>query len=105
MILLNGGNLGKLVTSAATKKSFSFAGLLSGASKTLNFVNQAIPVYYQTKPIFKNAKTLLKVFKKTTEPLKNDFDKVKLERDQSRLNQKVSENKEPKLSSSLTFFQ
>lgn len=40
---------------------FSFSGFLNGASKTLNFVNQAIPAYYQIKPIVNNAKTMFKI--------------------------------------------
>lgn len=50
-------------TEVATK-GITFSKILSGASKTLNFINQAIPVYYQTKPLFNNAKTLIKAFKK-----------------------------------------
>ena len=42
-------------------KKFSFTGFLSGASKTLNVVNQAIPIYYQVKPMISNAKTMFKV--------------------------------------------
>jgi len=40
---------------------FSFSGFLNGASKTLNVVNQAIPVFYQVKPIFNNAKTMFRI--------------------------------------------
>lgn len=40
---------------------FSFSGFLNGASKTLNVVNQAIPVYYQIKPMFQNAKTMFRI--------------------------------------------
>ena len=42
-------------------KNFSLSGFLSGTSKTLNVINQAIPIYYQVKPIFSNAKTMFKV--------------------------------------------
>jgi len=42
-------------------KKFSFTGFLNGASKTLNVVNQAIPIYYQVKPMISNAKTMFKV--------------------------------------------
>ena len=45
----------------ATKAStFTFSGLLNGASKTLN---QAIPIFYQVKPIINNAKTMYRVAK------------------------------------------
>lgn len=40
---------------------FSFSGFLNGASKTLNVVNQAIPIFYQVKPIFNNAKTMFRI--------------------------------------------
>ena len=42
-------------------KNFSLSGFLSGTSKTLNVINQAIPIYYQVKPIISNAKTMFKV--------------------------------------------
>ena len=40
---------------------FSFSNFLNGASKTLNVVNQAIPIFYQVKPIFNNAKTMFRI--------------------------------------------
>ena len=47
---------------SATKAStFTFSGLLNGASKTLGVINQAIPVFYQIKPIINNAKTIFKI--------------------------------------------
>ena len=53
--------------SAATKTSFlskiNWSTLLSNTQKTLNVVNQAIPLYYQVKPIFGNIKTLGKISK------------------------------------------
>ena len=42
-------------------KNLDFNKILSGTSKTLNVINQAIPIYYQIKPIIANAKTLFKV--------------------------------------------
>lgn len=42
-------------------KNFSFTGFLNGASKTLNVINQAIPVFYQVKPIINNAKTMFRI--------------------------------------------
>ena len=56
----------------ATKAStFTFTGLLNGASKTLGVINQAIPVFYQIKPIINNAKTMYRVAKEI-----NSNDKV-----------------------------
>ncbi len=48
----------------ATKaNTFTFSGLLNGASKTLGVINQAIPIFYQVKPIINNAKTMYRVAK------------------------------------------
>lgn len=40
----------------------NWGNLLNNTQKTLNVINQAIPVYYQVKPIYNNAKTMFKVF-------------------------------------------
>lgn len=44
-----------------TKKTINWSGLLSNTQKTLNIVNQAIPIVYQVKPIINNAKTMFRV--------------------------------------------
>ncbi len=49
-------------------KNIDFAGFLDGASKTLNVVNQAIPVYNQVKPMISN----LKMIKNIQESLKEE---------------------------------
>lgn len=46
---------------AGLLSKFSFSGFLNGASKTLNVVNQAIPIFYQVKPIINNAKTMFRI--------------------------------------------
>ena len=43
------------------KKTINWSGLLSNTQKTLNIVNQAIPIVYQIKPIVNNAKTMFRV--------------------------------------------
>ena len=43
------------------KKTINWSGLLSNTQKTLNIVNQAIPIVYQIKPMVNNAKTIFKV--------------------------------------------
>ncbi len=56
-------------------RGFSFSSLLNGAQKTLNFVNQAIPVVKQVSPMMKNAKTMFRVmneFKKVDIPVKTN---------------------------------
>lgn len=51
-------------TSLLSKLNWS--SLLSNAQKTLNVVNQAIPLYYQVKPVFNNIKTLGRIGKEFT---------------------------------------
>ena len=49
----------------------SLSSIISGTSKTLNLVNQAIPVVKQVSPMMKNLKTMFNVmneFKKTELP-------------------------------------
>ncbi len=43
------------------RNPINWATLLTNTQKTLNIVNQAIPIVYQVKPIINNAKTMLKV--------------------------------------------
>ena len=42
-------------------KGANWSGFLTTAGKTLNVINQAIPVFYQVKPIWNNAKTMFRV--------------------------------------------
>jgi len=45
-----------------TKPSiFNFSELLNKTQKTLNIINQAIPIFYQIKPLWNNTKTILKI--------------------------------------------
>lgn len=60
-----------ILSGALGRGSFNFSSLLNGAQKTLNFVNQAIPVVKQVSPMMKNAKTMFRVmneFKKVDTP-------------------------------------
>lgn len=59
-------------------RSINFSGILNGTQKTLNIVNQAIPLVKQVRPVVKNAKTMFRVmneFKKTSVP-KNIYNKI-----------------------------
>lgn len=50
----------------------NFSNILSGTSKTLNVVNQALPLIKQAGPMLNNAKTMFKVmneFKKVETPV------------------------------------
>ena len=42
---------------------YSFGTILSGISKTLNIVNQAIPLYNQISPAINNARNALTIIK------------------------------------------
>ena len=42
-------------------KTIKWGEFLDGTQKTLNVINQAIPVVYQVKPMMNNAKTLFKI--------------------------------------------
>lgn len=55
----NPGGLGGLL--GLGKKAFSWDGFLTNAQKTLNVVNQAMPIYNQVKPMFRNMGTVFKV--------------------------------------------
>lgn len=51
---------------ASIFSKLNLGSILSTAQKTLNVVNQAIPLYYQVKPVFKNFKTIGKIGKELT---------------------------------------
>lgn len=42
-------------------RNINWSNILNNTQKTLNVINQAIPVYYQIKPIWGNAKTMFRV--------------------------------------------
>ena len=46
---------------SALKTKINWGTILTNTQKTLNIVNQAIPLVYQVKPIINNAKTIFKV--------------------------------------------
>lgn len=91
----------------------TFSQILSGTSKTLGVVNQAIPVFYQVKPIWKNAKTMFRVVKelntKETNKTKNEIhntttikQETKIKEEKEIKEQKNIQKKES--NDSLTFF-
>ncbi len=66
--LASASNLGNGLSAAkAAGTSFlgkiNWASILSNTQKTLNVVNQAIPLYYQVKPVFKNLGALGRITK------------------------------------------
>jgi len=49
-------------------KNIKWGSLLEGTSKTLNVINQAIPIVYQVKPLMGNVKTILNIANGLKEP-------------------------------------
>ena len=56
-----GGSVGLFGRITNSLRSFNWSGLLSGANKTLNVVNQTIPLVRQAGPMFNNMKSMLKL--------------------------------------------
>lgn len=66
----NGGLFSKLLG-----RGINWGSILSGTQKTLNIVNQTIPLVKQISPVMKNAKTMFKImneFKKVDTPVGED---------------------------------
>ncbi len=51
----------------------SLSSIISGTNKTLNFINQAIPIIKQMSPVMRNAKTMFNVMNefRKSEPIVN----------------------------------
>ena len=49
-------------------KGINFTSILNGTSKTLNVVNQAIPIFKEISPLVKNAKTMFRVASELNKP-------------------------------------
>lgn len=70
----------------------NIGSILNGTQKTLNFVNQVIPVVKQVQPIMNNAKTMFKVmneFKRDDKPTNNI--------NNQRKNESTNINEQPKI--------
>lgn len=59
-------------------KKINWSNILNNTQKTLNVINQAIPVYYQIKPIWGNAKTMFRM----VNAIKED-DKIEIKKETS----------------------
>ena len=88
-----------------------WSSILSGTQKTLNVVNQAIPIIKQAGPVINNAKTMFRVmneFKKVDIPQNNVSEKNNSEINNSEINNSEINNQIQKLKSNSngpTFFQ
>lgn len=97
----------------ATTKGLTLSKILSGAGKTLNFVNKAIPMYYQIKPMLGNAKTLVNMYsamkdetkKKNNTQTKLIENTTNITNEQKINNANTSNEKTRHVNDSLTFFQ
>ena len=56
-------------------KNISFSEILNGTQKTLNVINQAIPIFYQIKPLINNTKTIFKIASAINNEKKQDMTK------------------------------
>ena len=57
------GGMGLFGRIGSGLRSFNWSGLLSGANKTLNVVDQTIPLIKQAKPMVGNVKSMLRLAK------------------------------------------
>ena len=65
--------------------TLSLSKIITGLNKTLNVVNQAIPLYQQLKPVLSNAKDILHIVNIINTP-DNKNNKIKIDQ------KKVSKN-------------
>lgn len=65
--------------SGLTSHRINWSGILNNTQKTLNVINQAIPVYYQVKPIYNNAKTMLRMVSALKDNSNNNEQPIKQE--------------------------
>lgn len=68
------------------KTGINWSSILSNTQKTLNVVNQTIPVIKQMGPMVNNAKTMFKIM--------NEFKKVDTPKQKKQENKKIIEKKE-----------
>ena len=65
-------------TASSFLSKLSLSSIINGTSKTLNFVNQAIPVVKQVSPMMKNLKTMFNVMNEFKKSYTNDNTKIEL---------------------------
>ncbi len=69
-------------------RNLNFGEILNGAQKTLNVVNQAIPIFYQIRPLWNNTKTIFKIANAI-----NDDDKKVVNNTAPKNEEKIQETK------------
>lgn len=93
--LFGGGNA--INAGMGVSRGINWTGLLNGASKTLNVINQAIPVVKQVGPMYNNMKSMLKVaslFKDETDPVVKSDSSERKNNISSNFDDKKNEEKE-----------
>lgn len=90
MVKASGGLFSKGLPKGASWSSF-----LTTAGKTLNVINQAIPVFYQVRPIIHNAKTMFRVLGavKTSDKKQNNSTSIQTESTMNRSQVNSSESR------------
>lgn len=66
-----------------TLSNIKWGNLLNNTQKTLNVINQAIPVYYQVKPIWGNLKSFSKILSEFKETDTNNNNNINNQREES----------------------
>lgn len=94
-----GNSMRNLASVGGIRPKFDWGSFLSNTQKTLNVVNQAIPIFYQIKPIWSNAKTMFKIMgaindDDTLERKTSGFQPNE-ERDKTTLTNQVSQENQP----------
>lgn len=60
-------------TGLSAFKRVNWSNILNNTQKTLNVINQAIPIIYQVKPLVSNARTLFRIADAVNEPETNNI--------------------------------
>lgn len=58
---MNYGNISRKAGLFSKLRGIKWGDFLNNTSKTLNVINQAIPIVYQVKPLITNAKTMFRI--------------------------------------------
>lgn len=67
----------KMINNLQQIKKIDWTKLLDGTQKTLNIINQAIPIIYQVKPIIENAKTFINIANVLNEKDEEEEEEIK----------------------------
>ena len=94
---MNYGNTPGKVGLFSKLRGIKWGDFLNNTSKTLNVINQAIPIVYQVKPLITNAKTMFRI----ANIIKSDDKSSNVV---SSYNQKKEESKKNYSSNQPTFF-